>query len=200
MGNALQKACSIPGLLSPMHFSNNKLSRHKSILRTVLVDNYSDGKAIRLALRDTSSLGKKKCSQGTDVQIITSPHFTVKQTTFDKLFPQRCLCLLMTSLHQLLPSPALRWQCSCLQKGHYSHQSLGMCLPPSALPGISTDLGSCGCTVSPHGDEGLLSASEVEQKDQWCQLLIGKENGRGISLNTSIQWLDDCMLSSLLMS
>lgn len=132
VGNASQKAHSILGLVSPVHFSNDQLSRHVSILRTVLADNDSDGKAIGLALRDADSLGKKKCSQGTDVQINTTPHFTIKQPTFDEMFPQRSLCWLIASLHQLLSEPAPGRQCSCLRERHYRHQPFGTCVPPGA--------------------------------------------------------------------
>lgn len=162
MRNTSQKARGIPGSVSPVHFSNDRLSRHVSNLRTVLADNDSDGKAIRLALRDANSLGKKKCSQGTDVQSNTNPHFTIKQPTFDEMFPQRTLCRLITSLHQLLSEPATGRQCSCLRERRYWLRPFGTCVPPGDQQGAR--LLRSGC-LSPRGGEGLLSASEVGQKE-----------------------------------
>lgn len=148
-----------------MHFSNDRLSRHVSVLRTVLADNDSDGKAIGLALRDADSLGKKKCSRGTDVQIDTSPRFAIKQPTFDETFPQRSLFL----AHCILASAPLL----------PSSQATVLIPPGKALftPALRLVFASrcaagdqhgfwvarVGCH-SPRGEEGLLSASEVGRK------------------------------------
>lgn len=106
VGNASQKSPGIRGWVSPVHCSNEQLSRHVSILRLVLADNDFDGNAVGLALREADSLWKKKCSQGTDRQINTSPYFTIKQPALDERFPWRSLCWLTASCISSIPSPA----------------------------------------------------------------------------------------------
>lgn len=44
-----------------------------------------------VALRDSDSVGKSKCSGGMDAQINLSPHFTIKQPALEEMLPQRPL-------------------------------------------------------------------------------------------------------------
>lgn len=184
LGNALQKCCDIPGLTSSVHFSNNQLSRHVSILRTVLADNGSDGKAIRLALRDADSFGKK-WSQGTDGWINTSPHFTIKLPVFDEMVSQRSFCWFIASLHQLLFDLTLRQHCSYLWERHYSHQPFN-CLSPGPLPSISRAAGSCGWAVLFH--MGMKVCCQPLKWDSAANFWCGRRKSYFLEYFNTLAW------------
>lgn len=193
VGNASQKSPDILSWVSPVHCSNEQLSRHVSILRTVLADNDFDGNTVGLALREADSLWKKKCSQGTDRQINTSPYFTIKQPALDERFPWRSLCWLTASCISSIPSPARLSGGSSpyLREMYRSHRPLRHTVwAPGLLQASLLHME----TKVPYQLLGWAG------KNGWWQLLVGRERGkkrRGISLNTSIWFLDDLKLLSL---
>lgn len=145
--------------------------------------------------------GRRNVRGGQMCKSIPAPVLQLNSQPLTRRFPRDPFSWLIASLHQLLSYPAPRQQCSYLRERHCSHQPFGSCLPPGALPATSTASGSHGWAVILHVEKKVCCQPlRWDGKDRPCQLLVGKEKGRVVSLNTSIRWLDDHKLSAPLMS